>query len=215
VSQQSIGVDVAFPFAPGNTWVYSGTVYAGFSPTEVFTATYVVTETVVKIQSHPPYTIVQIYREQTPRSVPSDNDWWSPEKLTTAEDYWYIIEDATVYRLRESPDLNAIPTSIVSGTSEIELMFPLEVGRRWYLNKQMQELHPDYDVDSVLRRVVQQGTIETPAMIFEKCFQMTDIVGGYVSEMWFCPGVGIVARKMDHSGTPSGMQELLMEYRVQ
>lgn len=215
VSQQPIGADITFPFALGNTWVYSGTIYTGFSPTEIFTATYVVTESVAALQSHPPYTIVRIHREQSPSPIPLDDDWWSAESLTASEDYWYIVEDATVYRLREEPDWGAIPASIVSGAGEIELVFPLKVGQRWYLYEKMQELHPDYDVDSMLRRVVQQGAIKTPAATFEKCFQMTDIVGGHTSEMWFCPGVGIVARKADHSGTPMGMHEFLMRYRVQ
>jgi len=214
-TQQPTSADVTFPFALSNTWVYSGTIYTGFSPTEIYTATYVVTESVAALQSHPPYTIVRMHREQSPSPIPSDDDWWSAESLTASEDYWYIVEDATVYRLREEPDLDAIPTSIVSGAGEIELVFPLEVGQRWYLNKQMQELHPDHDVDSMLRKVMQQGTIETPVATFEKCFQMTEVVGGYTSEMWFCPGVGIVARKVDHSGTPSGMHELLTGYRVQ
>ena len=214
-TQQPTSADVTFPFALSNTWVYSGTIYTGFSPTEIYTATYVVTESVAALQSHPPYTIVRMHREQSPSPIPSDDDWWSAESLTASEDYWYIVEDATVYRLREEPDLDAIPTSIVSGAGEIELVFPLEVGQRWYLNKQMQELHPDHDVDSMLRKVMQQGTIETPVATFEKCFQMTEVVGGYTFEMWFCPGVGIVARKVDHSGTPSGMHELLTGYRVQ
>ena len=213
--QQPTGADVTFPFALGNTWVYSGTIYTGFSPTEIFTATYVVTESVAALQSHPPYTIVRIHREQSPSPIPSDDDWWSAESLTASEDYWYIVEDATVYRLKDEPDLDAIPTSIVSGTGEIELVFPLKVGQRWYLNERMQKLYPGYETDSMLRKVAQQGTIETPVATFEKCFQMTEVVGGYTSEMWFCPGVGIVARKADHSGTPSGMHELLMKYKVQ
>jgi hypothetical protein len=206
--------DVTFPFALGNTWVYSGTIYAGFNPTEVFTATYVVTESVAALHSHPPYTVVQIHREQVPSPIPAEDDYWSAEKLTATEYYWYAIKDRTVYRLREEPDWDAMATSVATGTTEIGFVFPLEVGQRWYLNEKMQELYPDYEVDSMLRKVVQQGAIETSTETFEKCFQMTEIVGGYTFEMWFCPGVGIVARKADHSGTPMGMRELLMRYSV-
>jgi hypothetical protein len=61
---------------------------------------------------------------------------------------------------------------------------------------------------------VQQGTVTTPAATFEECFQMTEIIGGYTFEMWFCPGVGVVARRADHSGTPSGVRELLVDYKI-
>lgn len=207
--------DVTYPFALGNTWVYSGTIYTGFNPTEVYTATYVVTETVTALQSRPPYTIVRIHREQFPSPTPSDDDWWSSERLTATKDYWYVLEDTTVYRLQEEPDWEAIPASIVAGTSQIELVFPLEVGQRWYLNEKMQELYPGYETDSMLRKVVQQGTTVTPTATFKGCFQMTEIIGGHTFEMWFCPEVGIVARRTDHSGTPSGMHEVLIRYGVQ
>lgn len=118
---------VTFPFALGNTWVYSGTVYAGFNATEIFTATYVVTESVVEIQSHPPYTAVRVHRQQTPHSVPPDQRWWSPEKLTKVEDYWYVVDDTTVYWQEGELDLDTFPSSTVTSTSEIELVFPLEV----------------------------------------------------------------------------------------
>lgn len=206
--------EVTFPFALGNTWVYSGTVYAGFNATEIFTATYVVTESVVEIQSHPPYTAVRVHRQQTPHSVPPDQRWWSPEKLTKVEDYWYVVDDTTVYWQEGELDLDTFPSSTVTSTSEIELVFPLEVGQRWYLNEKMRNSYPDYKVDSMLREVVQQGTVTTPVATFEECFQMTEIIGGYTSEMWFCPGVGVVARRVDHSGTPSGVRELLVDYKI-
>lgn len=206
--------DITFPFALGNTWVYSGTIYTGFNPTEIYTATYVVTESVTALQFHPPYTVVRIHREQLPSPAPSEDDRWSPEELTATEDYWYIIEDATVYRLPEEPNWEAISESIVSGISEIAFEFPLEVGRRWYLNEAMQKRYPGYETDSMLRKVVQQGAAATRAASFEGCFQLTEIIGGYIFKMWFCPGVGIVDREADHSGTPMGMHEVLTGYRV-
>lgn len=82
------------------------------------------------------------------------------------------------------------------------------------MNEKMRNSYPDYKVDSMLRKVVQQGTVITPVATFEECFQMTEIIGGYTSEMWFCPGVGVVARRVDHSGTPSGVRELLVDYKT-
>lgn len=206
--------DVTFPLALDNTWVYSGTAYTGFNPTAIFTATYVVTESVVELQSRSPYTVMRIHREQRPQSVPLDAGGWSPEKLTKTEDYWYIVERATIYRQEGALDLDTLRSSTATSTSEIEVVFPLAVGQRWYLNEKMQNLYPDYRVDSMLRKVVRQGTVTTPAATFEECFQMTDIIGGYTFEMWFCPGIGIVTRRADHSGTPSGRRELLVDYRI-
>lgn len=210
----SYSADVAFPFALGNTWVYSGTIYTGFNPTTIFTATYAVTESVAALQYHPPYTIVHIHREQVPSPIPADDAHWSAEELTAAEDYWYVIEDTTVYRVGEEPHRDTIATSVATGTAEIAFVFPLEIGKRWYLNEKMRKLYPGFETDSMLRQVVEQEAIETSTETFEECFQMTEVIGGYTFETWFCPGVGIVARKADHSGTPMGMHELLMEYKL-
>jgi hypothetical protein len=169
---------------------------------------------VAALQHHPPYTLVQIHREQVPSPIPADDAHWSAEELTAAEDYWYVIEDTTVYHLKKEPDLDDIATSVATGTTEIALIFPLEVGKRWYLNEKMQELYPGFETDSMLRQVVGQGSVETPTEAFEQCFQMAEVIGGYTFETWFCPGVGIVERKADHSGTPMGMHELLVKYKL-
>lgn len=58
-----------------------------------------------------------------------------------------------------------------------EFVFPLAEGERWYLNVEMAETYPDYEVDSMLRKVEQDGPRDVPAGDFETCFQMTEVVG--------------------------------------
>ena len=204
---------VDFPLALGNTWVYSGTFYQGSNPTTVLTATYVVTESVVDILHSDlgDYTIIQIARYEKLISCPTEwqtwpDNWCERSAIYDPEYYWYVIDGDTLYQQK----LLASYRLFERGSQE--LLFPLAEGTQWYLDHTMAQAHPDYDVNSMLRKVISEGPCTVPAGDFERCFQMMTVVGGNTSVLDYCPEVGFVERSDIHSGTPFGTHEVLMAY---
>jgi len=202
-----------FPLALGNTWVYSGTFYQGFDRNTVLTATYVVTETVVDIlrAEQRPHMIYQVARYKSVRSCPEPwvrqgQGWCSTFDTPEPEYFWYIIDGNTMYQQRK------LEVFRLPARSVVELVFPLEMGRQWYLSAELQEQYPDYKLDAMLRKVERKGSVDSLAGDFDECFLMTDVVGGNASRTWYCAGVGIVEQATDHSGTPFGSRELLAAY---
>jgi hypothetical protein len=204
---------VDFPLALGNTWVYSGTFYQGSNPTTILTATYVVTESVVDILHSDlgEYTIIQIARDENLRSCPTEwqtrpDNWCDRLAIYEPEYYWYVIDGATLYR----QELLASHRLFERGNRE--LLFPIAEGAQWYINHTMAQAHPNYDVNSMLRKVISEGAYTIPAGDFEKCFQMMTVIGGNTSLLHYCPEVGFVERSNIHHGTPFGTHEVLIAY---
>nr|NIR26491.1 hypothetical protein [Gammaproteobacteria bacterium]NIR66819.1 hypothetical protein [candidate division Zixibacteria bacterium] len=209
-----------FPLQLGNTWVYSSTHYQDYGPLEMrgpdgkvvmkccktITATYIITETVVDLQTSPPYFVAQLYREE---SLVSASDEWSQEQSGWLGMYWYIISGTHVYQQRTELDLSAVDEN-----SNLEYIFPLELNQRWYPNPGQRKQFPDYEVVSGLRKVSKVGKVKVPAGGFEQCFQLKEMIGGSTFETWFCPGVGIVDTRSDHSGTPFGFRSVLINYTL-
>jgi hypothetical protein len=202
-----------FPLVLGNTWVYSGVFYQGSNQTDVLTATYTLTESVVDVL-HSDIGEYAIFQVACYREITSCPDAWQQQPgdvcASTPPDEpvytWYVADGNTLYRQ------SSLELSHLAETSIKELVFPLTSDARWYLTAAMEEANPDYDLDSMLRRVVYSGPRETPAGDFKGCFEMHDVVGGTTSRLVYCPGIGIVERAGDHSGTPWGEREILMDY---
>ena len=206
---------IDFPFALGNTWIYSGTFYQGSNSTAVLTATYIVTESVVNVLHSDlgTYTIFQIARSEELRYCPPEWQAWSDnwcDRLATHTPtyYWYIFEGNTLYRQER------LEAHRLSDQGIRELLWPLEEGQQWYVNHTMALAHPNYEVDSMLRKVVAAQLYAVPAGSFAECFQMQTVVGGDTSVVGYCPQVGFVERSSIHSGTPFGMHEILVEYMI-
>lgn len=199
-----------FPLVIDNTWVYQRTEYAGFNATEIMTTTQVVTETVIDIRTEGDNVVAIIKRDRSSeRLISEDVNAFSPETVVSSSDYWLIINDGRVYYQEDRLDLAGL-----EDTGEIELVFPLEVKKKWYLNHKMAEANPNKTVDSMLRKVQKEEAVEVPAGCFEGCFFMEEVIGGSTFERWFCPGIGWVDRRSDHHGTPYGWREILLEYHL-
>jgi hypothetical protein len=206
--------EVDFPLSVGNTWVYSGAFYQGFNPSTILTATYTVTETVVDVLHSElrPYTVFQIARYEEIESCPEEwrdlTENWCDQLASEEPDYyWYVVDDRTIYR-QQRLEVYRLPEQGIR-----ELVFPLSEGAQWYLTAAMAEAHPNFEVDSMLRKVEQEGLRDVPAKEFEECYRMTDVIGGNTSVMWYCRDVGFVERTTDHRGTPFGSREILIGYR--
>jgi len=205
--------EVDFPLALGNTWVYSGTFYQGFNQATVLTATYRVTERVVDVlySELGPYTIFQIARDEELASCPEEwqempQNWCDGLASQEPEYYWYAVDGRTIYQQRRL-EVYRLPERGIK-----ELVFPLAEGEQWYLSEEMAEANPNYEVDSMLRKVEEKGSIGTPAGDFRECFRMAEVIGGNESVMWYCTEVGVVERATHHRGTPFGSHEVLVDY---
>jgi hypothetical protein len=207
-------LEVDFPLSVGNTWFYSGTFYQGFNQSTVLTATYIVTETVVDVLHSElrPYAIFQIARYEELESCPEEwrelpENWCDGLATDEPDYYWYAVDDRTIYQQRRM-EVYRLPEGGIR-----ELVFPLSEGAQWYLTVAMAEAHPNFEVDSMLRKVEQESPRDVPVGDLEECYRMTEVVGGSQNVTWYCTDVGFVERATDHSGTPFGSREILVGYR--
>lgn len=67
-------------------------------------------------------------------------------------------------------------------------------------------------INSMLRTVYRHKAVDLSMGHIEGCYAMREIIGGSTFERWFCPGIGWVGQSSDHSGTPYGWREVLIDY---
>ena len=193
-----------FPLAKGTTWAYAYVSYEPTTadPTQVMTATYLFTETVVDTQVTPPYFVAQVQREERLIQAPPD---WPQTESSRPHEYWYIVKDRQVYESFQKP-ASIIPTD----TLTLAYDFPLALGRSWCPLKYMEgEKVQDC---TAKRTVVSQESYETPAGKFDNCYEITEDVNSGGVTQWFCKSIGVVAQKYDHGGTRFGFQQTLVSY---
>jgi hypothetical protein len=208
--ETGIALSQDMPLALGNTWVYQHTRYAGFNPSEVMTATRRITETVVGLSTADAYVIATIRREQSEEVLVSADVDALKVHPASSHHYWLVMDGTHVYRQESEPDVSRIEE-----TGELILVLPLQVGEKWYLNQEMAALYPEMTVDSMLQKVQHKQSIDVPAGYFEGCFFMQEVIGGSIFARMFCPGIGWVDQRSDHSGTPFGWQETLIHCSIQ
>lgn len=188
------------PLAVGNTWVFQVTRYEGFNPSEIMTATLVVTETVVEVRSTASYFAAKIHRDEsaeTPVVVPpSMRD--TPPRPAQSSDYWLLVGENRIYRQEKNLD----PSNLYD-TAKLELVFPLKVGEKWNLYN-----------GGIVREIVKVDTVVVPAGRFNNCFFFEDGWATSTATTWFCPNVGFVEEKMDHRGTPVGWHQVLTKHQL-
>ncbi|HEY89015.1 MAG TPA: hypothetical protein G4N98_04675 [Thermoflexia bacterium] len=198
-----------FPMAVGTTWVYSYIPYDPLpsDPTQIITATYLMTETVVETEVLPPYSAMKIRRDTSPVSS-------TPLTLTNlpVEEFWYVISGTLVFEQGQLPELAAFDPDY----SRLAYDLPLVVGKQW-CPICLDLKNPDNPEDvhceaNGMRTVIERTSYRTPLGEFEDCYEIieTYLSGGITR--WFCNGVGVVAAKYDHAGTRFGFQQELIKY---
>jgi hypothetical protein len=200
-----------FPMAQGTTWVYSYVPYEPHpsDPTQVVTATYLMTETVLGMEVALPYLFVSVQR---------DISLVSSTPLTQTNlpggEFWYVISSTMVFEEGQAPD----PVAFNPDYSHLAYEFPLIVGKNWCpIRLDLKNPnHPEavHCEANGMRTVVERGAYQTPAGSFTDCYKVTEAYtsGGVVR--WFCNGVGIVAAKYDHGGTRFGFEQTLVNYTL-
>jgi hypothetical protein len=213
--QTSPGEDSAllpkFPMAPGTTWVYAYTPYQPrpSDPTQIVTATYRMTETVVVTETNPPYLFVKIQRETSLASA-------IPLTSTTlpGDAFGYVISGTKVYQENRAVD----PLTFDPDHAHLAYIFPLEDGKQWCpIRFDLKNPADPTDVHceaNGLKTVTALDAYQTPAGRFTDCYEITEAyLSGGVTR-WFCNGVGVVATKYDHGGTRFGFEKTLIDYSL-
>ncbi len=199
-----------FPLALSNTWVYQSTRYEAVPITEFITTTHVITETVVEVKSTYSYFAAKIHRDEsaeTPVFIAKSRQG-EPLRPATSTEYWLVVMGNQIFRQEGNlgqPNLGK--------TDSRELLFPLRPGNQWYLYEAKDPGVPG-GVSGLFRQVLKAGTVEVPAGSFDNCFFLKDDWATNVVGNWFCPGVGWVELKDDHSGTPYGSHDVLLRYHL-
>lgn len=199
-----------YPLGLGNVWVYQDTRYDALPITEYITATHIITETVVDIHHAPSFFAAKIRRDEsgeTPLFVaPSRHG--EVQRPPASTEYWLVLMGNQLFRQEKNvgrPDLRK--------SDSRELVSPLQAGAQWYLYEAKDPTAPD-GVGGVLRRAVEENTVQVPAGRFDNCFMLKDDWATDTVYGWFCPGVGWVEKKSDHNGTPFGSHSVLLGYHV-
>ncbi|MBN1487298.1 MAG: hypothetical protein JW981_06610 [Anaerolineae bacterium] len=193
-----------FPMPVGTTWVYSYTPYTQHpeDPTQILTATYLMTETVIAIEEVLPYSFVSVQR---------DISLVSSKALTFTDlppdKFWYVISGTKVFEQSMAPETTAFNLEY----AHLAYEFPLEIGKQWCATQTDSENSGEFPCDVTIA-VVEQIAYETPAGSFPDCYTVIEgyISGGVIYE--FCNAIGPVTVRYDHSGTRFGFEKVLVDY---
>lgn len=198
---------VDFPLAKGTTWVYSYLAYepTTTNPTQIVTATYLFTETVIDTQTLLPYFVAHVQREE--RLVKAEPGWTYP-KSSRPDELWYVVRGQQVYESFQPLDLSRVQTDSLF----LAYDFPLATGRSWCPRTDIEGEQVQDCVAAGKRVVVSQEGYETPAGKFPQCYKITEDVNSGGVTRWFCHGVGVVAQRYDHAGTRFGFQQVLVSH---
>ena len=198
-----------FPLTQGTMWVYTYTPYEPLptNPTQIVTATYRLTETVVATEVSAPYLFVRVRR---------DISLASTTPLTSANlpegEFVYVISGTQVYQASGVVEYESFDPDYAS----LMYDFPLVAGKHWCPIR-FDLKNPDspevvHCEANGLRTVAVAGIYETPAGSFEDCYSITEAYNSGGVMRWFCNGVGVVAARYDHAGTRFGFEQLLIDH---
>jgi hypothetical protein len=177
----------------------------------MITTTWVLTETVVNVERTDSYFLAQIHREKSverPVDIPESMQNMPLRQATSRYD-WFVVRGNRLYRQERKLDLSHLSSALR------EFVFPLKLGAKWYLSDEKAKRYPTYADAWMLRKVTKVGSVIVPAGQFDHCFFLEDEWAGTTFETWFCPGVGIVDKKVEHHGTPEGYRQVLIRYHLE
>ncbi len=203
-TQQQSGYlyNLEFPLNVGNSWVYRVTRYEGPNESNIMTATFTLTDTVVSVETKNGFYVANIQSEHSAESLVSVRGSYPvTDSLQPAhsETYWLIAEGNRIIR-QDRLNLADLP----AGGAIVELAFAMQLSSRWSMY-----YPPGAPVN---RQVTTQGALTVPAGTFANCFYLQGQIGSMTFDDWFCPAVGFVMRTADHHGTPYGTTSELIHY---
>ena len=200
-----------FPFPTGTTWVYSRVQYQQleFDPTTIISATNLITASVIRTEVITPSVAMQ-YRQTA--SLVSAPPGWEDNSANFNSEFWYLLAGHHVFSSPEPPKSpEPLEIDVKGERTPLVYDFTLVGGKNWCPFNPPPSYNPNC-VAMGRRTVARTGSYATPVGIFDECYQITEEYNsGGVTE-WFCNGVGVVARKYDHSGTRFGFLDTLVSF---
>lgn len=198
-----------YPLAEGTTWVYTYVPYEPqlADPTQLLTATYILTETVLETRSEAPYLFVKMRQDF---QLVSENSlvYGQPQP----SEFWYVISGTLVFK----EGLALQRASFNPQSSELVYAFPLADRKQWCPTQLKIETSIDVKCEALGKRMVVggQGSYRVPAGKFDDCYKLAEIYdsGGVIHE--FCNGVGVVKTVYDQTGSPFGYEKMLIDYKL-
>lgn len=195
-----------FPLATGNSWVYQADLYA-----EDQKASYFVTDTVVEMQMQGGRVAARM--DRTVQALLNDKTS-TPTNLIdppVAESFWLVLDGSKMYRVNGS----SVNWDNVSGAA-LEYVFPFPENSCWVVDGAQRPMFPNPDLSvSGCRRAEGSHAMSVRAGKFTGCTTITTPYNSGSTLDEFCPGVGIVSRKYDHTGSRFGYQWELVGYLIQ
>lgn len=208
LTASEVFAQTGLPVAKGATWVYAYIPYepAAADPTQIVTATYRLTETVVDTESASPYFVAHV---QGTRSLVQAQPGWSGMTSDEPNEYWYLVRGQQIYQSFQKLDWASVQTD----TLTLAYNLPLALNESWCPSSVVKG-EPVQDCTAAGRRIVlDQGEYTTLAGRFDNCYQIVEQYNSGGVEWWFCKGVGVVAEAYDHAGTRFGFTQELVSYK--
>jgi hypothetical protein len=188
-----------FPFPVGTSWVYARVEYQQFGTTDIITATTLITETIIDTEGAG--SSLSFHHKQTATTL-NPPAGWVDDPATDNWERWYRIIGNQVVSYSKPND---------EQTRVVAYELPLAVGMTWCPEQPVPAYNPN--CSAMGRRSVQsQTSYATPIGTFDECYEITEEYNSGGVTQWFCNGIGVVARKYDHSGSRFGFEDTLISY---
>jgi hypothetical protein len=197
-----------YPLTVGTRWVYRYDEYqpAPQDATRTISATSVLTETVVDGQSSGDTYLVQV--ETSRKFVDRDQEWVEHGDVDSIP--WYVITGGRIYG-------SALPlVTRPPDTADLKLLYdlPLFDGQSWCpYEAESSSTDPDAMQYCSGRSTVQAiGRLDTPAGVFEDCYEIVERYNNGSIIKRYCNGVGLVSAHFDHTGSKFGYHKELQAF---
>jgi hypothetical protein len=197
-----------YPLTVGTSWVYRYDEYqpAPQDATRTISAISILTETVIDGQSSGKTYLVQV--ETSRKFVDRDQEW--VEQGDEDSIPWYVIAGGRIYG-------SALPlVTLPPDTADLKLLYdlPLFDGQSWCpYEAESSSTDPDAMQYCSGRSTVQAiGRLDTPAGVFEDCYEIVERYNNGSIIKRYCNGVGLVSAHFDHTGSKFGYHKELQAF---
>jgi hypothetical protein len=197
-----------YPLRPGTTWVYRYDEYqsAPQDATRIISATSLMTETVTNSGYSGDSYLAQVVTSR--EYVTVDEEW--VQKGDNIFTSWYVIDRGQVFESSLPLDIHAVDTA------NLKLLYdlPLFDGQSWCpYDAETSNSNPDAVQNCSGRSTVQAiGQLDTPAAVFEDCYEIIERYNNGSIITRFCNGVGLVSTHFDHAGSRFGYHKELQAF---
>ena len=196
-------IPAEFPLDLGSTWIYDYSAYTAASE-----AIWNVTVTIVAVTIRDGFLIAEVEQAAILKAGDASSHLLNEPMVGH---FWYLFDGGHLYKQSEEPD----PAH--AADAWLELVFPLGGSGCWFPDaRQRSEMNgvtpASGPVPGCRSASGEPHPVEVPAGKFEACIDVVTYYNSGPTFLTFCPGVGIVATRYDHSGSQFGYHSALTGY---